>query len=369
MEHAFKRLLGLLTMTVVLSPADKEQVDDLISAVVLAQNLDTYIDVSLTGLLKLIPSVDVSWNEVNALEQTLRLEIKPEPVKYQHLADKFLDYADQNPIVRHVQATGDTRTHILADFVDMGEFRETSLYRDIFAFIGIETQMVLPLPAPRGVAMGFAVNRDETGFSERDRLVMDTLRPYMVHAYRAAQIREGSELLRSALSATGWSVALVKDDGEVTDLTDGTSEILREVGVEMEPGRPIPQRLESTFAAKVNGYDRTQMAIPSAPVLLSEAPNGAMGSVVPSPEGPHVVLVQSATQIDPHGLAGAGLTPRQIDVAVALAEGGTNQQIARRLGVAEGTVKKHLEAVYRLLEVDNRASAAARVRELSSNYA
>jgi len=352
-------------MAAVLSPADRDQVDELIGAIVLAEDLNTYIKMSLQGLLRLIPAVDVSWNEVNALEQTLRLDIKPEPVKYQHLADKFLEYADQNPIVRHVQATGDTRTHILADFVDQAEFHKTTLYRDIFEFIGIETQMVLPLPAPRGVAMGFAVNRDESGFSERDRLVMDTLRPYLVHGYRASQIREGSELLRSALSATGWSVALVKDDGEVTDLTDGTSEILREVGVEMEPGRPIPQRLESTFAAKVNGYDRSQMAIPSAPVLLSEATDGAIGSVVPSPEGPHVVLVQSAVQIDPRGLAGAGLTPRQIDVAVALADGGTNQQIARRLGVAEGTVKKHLEAVYRMLEVDNRTSAAAKVRNLS----
>ncbi len=99
-------------------------------------------------------------------------------------------------------------------------------------------------------------------------------------------------------------------------------------------------------------------------MLLSEHPDGAAGSVVPSPAGPHVVLVRSATATDTRPLAAAGLTPRQIDVAVALAYGGTNQQIARRLGVAEGTVKKHLEAVYRTLEVDNRASAVARVRSL-----
>ena len=69
------------------------------------------------------PSFDVSWNELNMLEQTARIVIKPEPTAYQHLVDVFLEYAEYNPIVRHVQATGDTRTQILADLIEPEEFR------------------------------------------------------------------------------------------------------------------------------------------------------------------------------------------------------------------------------------------------------
>jgi len=347
-----------------LSKSDQIAVDGLIQVTTSAANLDEFVETALNGLLHLVPSVDVSWNEVNVLEQTARVIVNPKPVEYQHLVDAFVEYAEYNPIVRHVQETGDTRTQILADFIRPAEFRSTPLYRDIFRLLGIETQMVLPLPAPRGVAVGFACNRDETGFSKRDRLVMDTLRPYLTHAYRTAQLREGSELMRKALSATGWSVALVNDSGDIAELTDGTTESLREVGVELVRGGHIPETLQPVFAAQVGGYNGRHPAVRSAPVPLSDAPHGPAGSVVPSPTGPHLVLVQPDTEVETAALAELGLTPRQIDVAVALAEGGTNQQIARRLGLAEGTVKKHLEAVYRTLEVDNRTSAAARVRSL-----
>ena len=43
-----------------------------------------------------------------------------------------------------------------------------------------------------------------------------------------------------------------------------------------------------------------------------------------------------------------------------LATGHTNSQIARRLGISEGTVRTHLENIYRLLRVSNRAAAVTR---------
>jgi len=347
-----------------LSPADEAPVRELIGAVTAARSVDEYVANTLEGLLALVPSVDVSWNEVNALEQSAHIVIRPDPTRYEHLVSRFAALAHEHPIVRHVQQTNDSRTHLLDDFMPREEFEATALYREIFEVLGIESQMVLPLPAPPGVALGFACNRDGTGFSERDRLIMDTLRPYLVHGYRAAQLREGSKLMRNALSATGWSVALVSQDGEVAELTEGTTEVLHDVGVDLRQGGHIPDALEPTFVETVNGYDRHRPAVPSRRVVLSDAHSGAAGSVIPSPAGPHVVLVSSARTAETGRLAAAGLTPRQIDVAVALSEGGTNRQIARRLGVAEGTVKKHLETVYRALDVDNRASAVATVRSL-----
>lgn len=52
-----------------------------------------------------------------------------------------------------------------------------------------------------------------------------------------------------------------------------------------------------------------------------------------------------------------GLTARQFDVLRLLAQGKPNKVIARELGVTEGTVKVHLLAVFRTLEVRNRTSA------------
>jgi DNA-binding CsgD family transcriptional regulator len=52
-----------------------------------------------------------------------------------------------------------------------------------------------------------------------------------------------------------------------------------------------------------------------------------------------------------------GLTPSQLDVLRLLAEGLTNLQIANRRGTTEGTVKVHLDKVYRKLGVQNRTQA------------
>ena len=54
------------------------------------------------------------------------------------------------------------------------------------------------------------------------------------------------------------------------------------------------------------------------------------------------------------------LTPRQWQLMDLLAAGHTNAQIARGLGVSEGTVRKHLENIYRKLGVSSRAAAISR---------
>jgi DNA-binding NarL/FixJ family response regulator len=58
-----------------------------------------------------------------------------------------------------------------------------------------------------------------------------------------------------------------------------------------------------------------------------------------------------------NGAAAAGLTGRQMDVVRLLARGLSNKAIARELGVSEGTVKVHLLAVFRVLDVRNRTAA------------
>jgi len=54
------------------------------------------------------------------------------------------------------------------------------------------------------------------------------------------------------------------------------------------------------------------------------------------------------------------LTPRQKDLLHLLAAGHTNTQIARRLGISEGTVRTHLENIYEKLHVSSRTAAVTR---------
>jgi DNA-binding NarL/FixJ family response regulator len=51
------------------------------------------------------------------------------------------------------------------------------------------------------------------------------------------------------------------------------------------------------------------------------------------------------------------LTARHVDVLDRLARGMSNKQIARALDISEGTVKQHLNAIFRELDVANRTEA------------
>ena len=54
----------------------------------------------------------------------------------------------------------------------------------------------------------------------------------------------------------------------------------------------------------------------------------------------------------------AELTPRELEILCLLAEGQSNKVIARNLGISDGTVKLHVKAILRKLDVHSRVEAA-----------
>jgi DNA-binding NarL/FixJ family response regulator len=61
----------------------------------------------------------------------------------------------------------------------------------------------------------------------------------------------------------------------------------------------------------------------------------------------------------------ASLTPQQYRVLCLLKEGWLNKQIGYEIGVTEATVKAHITAIFRKLEVSNRVQAVIKLNELS----
>ncbi|MDE2063023.1 MAG: response regulator transcription factor [Bradyrhizobium sp.] len=64
-------------------------------------------------------------------------------------------------------------------------------------------------------------------------------------------------------------------------------------------------------------------------------------------------------EADGHAL----LTPRELEVLAALAEGMTNKAIARRLDISLHTVKFHVESLFRKLGARTRTEAVAKAAE------
>jgi DNA-binding NarL/FixJ family response regulator len=67
---------------------------------------------------------------------------------------------------------------------------------------------------------------------------------------------------------------------------------------------------------------------------------------------------------DSNDSAGAGLTPRELEVLAAMADGASNKAIARRLGISFHTAKFHVAAILAKLNADSRTEAVTRAAQL-----
>jgi DNA-binding CsgD family transcriptional regulator len=74
---------------------------------------------------------------------------------------------------------------------------------------------------------------------------------------------------------------------------------------------------------------------------------------------PHLVRLRD--RVEAERRTTAVLTPRQVELLRRVAHGDSNRQIARALGLSEGTVRKHLENIYARLQVNSRTEALAAV--------
>jgi two-component system nitrate/nitrite response regulator NarL len=96
--------------------------------------------------------------------------------------------------------------------------------------------------------------------------------------------------------------------------------------------------------------------------LISALESIVGGQTVVAPELTGVLA--KAVRGDSAGLfsgsrrAVADLTPRESEILCLLAEGQSNKLIARNLGISDGTVKLHVKAILRKLEVHSRVEAA-----------
>jgi DNA-binding NarL/FixJ family response regulator len=107
------------------------------------------------------------------------------------------------------------------------------------------------------------------------------------------------------------------------------------------------------------------------PMMLSAVPPGIVAGasmaavVVPGAPGSTAAATSAAAAAQTLQRLRNVLTERQVEVLQLLSQGKPNKLIGRSLGISEGTVKIHLAAIFRALNVRNRTEAVVAAQSLT----
>jgi DNA-binding CsgD family transcriptional regulator len=103
-------------------------------------------------------------------------------------------YGRQDPI-HAVHRRNEPRPVSISDFISQRTFRRLELYDSVCRPLSVEDSLRLYLPSPPGQARYFFFDRDRRGFAQRDRTLLEVLRPHLALARRRFHRRPRLELL------------------------------------------------------------------------------------------------------------------------------------------------------------------------------
>lgn len=95
----------------------------------------------------------------------------------------------QHPVCVHQDRMHDFAALKLSDFLTRSQLRRREIYWDYFRPFGVEFELDVGLPAPPTHTKVFLFARGSRDFTERERLLLDLLRPHFVSLYAAARNR------------------------------------------------------------------------------------------------------------------------------------------------------------------------------------
>jgi DNA-binding CsgD family transcriptional regulator len=90
----------------------------------------------------------------------------------------------EHPLVRFHGYQGGRSTHRISDALPLSEFRRSALYNDYYRRVRIDHAMALPIYVAEGLLVSFVLNRTRRDFTERERALLDVMRPHLARIYK-----------------------------------------------------------------------------------------------------------------------------------------------------------------------------------------
>ncbi len=273
-------------------------------------------------------------------------------------------YIDENPLINHYRQTLDGRAVKITDFLTRSEFRRLGLYNDIFRRVGLAHWMTIVLPHGSHAAAAVSLGRSGEDFSERDRLALNLLRPHLLQAHHntAALTQVQRETLRGkqTMEKLDRAVIVLGEKGRLQWCTERAERWISEYFGPAQDAGHLPEDLQRWVEHQRSVLvDQRDIPPPRHPLVVKRAGKRLLVRFVADNLEDHhlLILEEQYIGLSAESLKSLGLTNREAEILLGIAQGKTNKAIAEDLYVSPLTVKTHLQRFYRKLGVESRAEA------------
>jgi DNA-binding CsgD family transcriptional regulator/PAS domain-containing protein len=329
--------------------------------------------VTVRAARRLIEADVVGYNEVDPLVERCPYWIEPHVEAAGKHAAALEAHLTEHPRMVDFMATEEPVARATSDYLSVGEWESTAIFNEFYRHWDSNDQLILlaGLATRPGWSVGIVYSRQRRGFSDRDRAVLDLLRPHVLAAYRnseaVAGLRGQMASILAGADMSNAAVIVVDREGRVQAATRAAHTVLcshfpswtRRPGSRLptglaawamphiEPPTDVPPPVLAPFVLRTNDV-----------VLTARLVNGGgMGeaSAIVLDERP---APSAASATSPRARA-AALPPRLRQVLDRLLAGDSEKQIATRIGLSPHTVHDHVKRLYRTLDVNARSELLA----------
>jgi DNA-binding CsgD family transcriptional regulator len=214
---------------------------------------------------------------------------------------------------------------------------------------------------------GFILNRSQCNFTERDRLILNLLRPHLFQAYCNAQQYQhlAQELNQLQQSLHHLGIVTIDMNGHIQSIAPQATIWLETYFSKPTSSLKLPDHLWSWVKHQITMLTQIKdLPLACLPLHIEQAGRELIIRLVIEPLGTrYLLLLEERTCSCLHSLALLGLSQRETEVLSWVMQGKDNKTIASHLNIHISTVRKHLENIYLKWDVQSRTEAIAQALE------
>ena len=220
----------------------------------------------LASLRRLVPCDWVAFCELDRVNE-VHIGLAEYPTYDGELPPcDYWQIRSEHPVCREHEVTGDFSALKLSDFVTRKQFHSSRIYTDWFGPAGIEYLITVGLDSPLTHTKVFLFDRaGGRDFTERDRIVLNLLRPHLTRRHAEVQARRRAREAVELLEQNHAVVFLEDDHDRIAFATDHGHELLvRYFG---ENGLRLPDAV-GTWLRSARLPDRTPLEVREEATLV-----------------------------------------------------------------------------------------------------